>query len=329
MKCLLPSGLALCLAFALATSLRADDDLRRYQQSLREQGFFYGQADGKPSEETTQAVRRFQIRNSLPVTGTLDAATRRAIESNVEGPRGARPAPANPDNPEPRMPSEVVVDPTPARKTKPLTPRPGATPAPTRPATSPPPSSRYENDPAPTAAPTPRAPAVRPPTAAPGEEIGRPGERFAGPASPIFIGGPYESAPPFVQSSILGRVQVALAQRGFYQGDTSGRAGPRTQQAVRDFQASSGLRMSGRLDAPTLRALGIAGPVYDRGVDAGRAERPRRPRNDAPYLGRGVYEGRIVDESAPAPRPRRSGPVEPEVFEEDEVAEGVIEPGPR
>lgn len=335
MKCLLPSSLALCLAFACVSPLRADDDLRRLQQALREQGFFYGKADGSPSEETTQAVRRFQIRNSLPVTGTLDAATKRAIESNVEGPRSStKPVPANPDNPEPRLPSEVVVDPTPARKPKPPAanpPRPSATPAPPRAAT-PPPSSRYENDPAPTAAPTPRAPIARPPVAepAPGQEIGRPGESPGGPTSPIFIGGPYESAPPFVQSSVLGRVQVALAQRGFYQGDTTGRAGPRTQQAVRNFQASTGLRMSGRLDAATLRALGIAGPVYERGgPPADRGARPSR-RSAAPYLGGGVYEGRIVDErEAPGPRPRRSAPAAPEVVEEDEVLEGTIEPPPR
>lgn len=339
----LPAGLALFLATAL--TLTADDDLRRYQQALRDQGFYYGQVDGKASDETNQAIRRFQIRNALPVNGNLDAATKKAIDSNVDGASPSRPAstpppaaprrPVNPDNPDTPVPSEVIIAPTP-KPAKPAAPRPSATP---------PARGRYDNDPPPRSAATPAPkrpeadPAARPPArppvdAAPVDEIRRPGEApTARPASPIFIGGPYESAPPFVQSSIIGRVQIALAQQGFYRGETSGRVGPQTQQAVRDFQASTGLRMSGRLDAPTLQALGIEPPVYGRPSADRPSRRAPRPREDAPYLGRGVYEGRIVDgaDDGAVERPRRRAPgvrpAPPTVIEEDEEMEEPDEPG--
>lgn len=293
MKRLLP----VCLA-SLATltlTLRADDETRRYQQALRDQGFYYGQVDGGSAEETTHAVRRFQIRNALPVTGKLDAATKKAIEAASEGIPPSK-APATPSAPAPARDPDVTIQPpeaTPAPKVaKPIRPTPpprgrydndpaaGAPSAPTPPA-----RGRYENDPAPgLRRPAPEAPVFE-------------GEAAPRARTPIFIGGPYESAPPFVQGTILSRAQAALAREGFYEGEADGRAGGRTQQAVRDFQASTGLRMSGRLDGPTLNALGIEAPVYE-----GRAPAPRRParppvrRGEAPYLGNGVYEGRIVPE---------------------------------
>ncbi len=50
-----------------------------------------------------------------------------------------------------------------------------------------------------------------------------------------------------------------LRAAGFYSGPIDGRFGPRTSQALKDFQRSKGLRMTGRIDNRTERALMAAG----------------------------------------------------------------------
>ncbi len=74
------------LSFAVALGLlicagtsRADEALRRVQQALHDQGFYYGQIDGTPGDETTHAINRYQIRNGLAVTGQLNDETIRSI----------------------------------------------------------------------------------------------------------------------------------------------------------------------------------------------------------------------------------------------------------
>lgn len=54
---------------------RADDATRSLQQTLKEQGFYYGRVTGDKSPETTAAIRRYQIRNGLKVTGELNEET--------------------------------------------------------------------------------------------------------------------------------------------------------------------------------------------------------------------------------------------------------------
>ena len=71
--------LAVILTFSGAGISRADEALKRVQQSLRDQGFYYGAIDGSPGDETTQAIRRYQIRNGLAVTGQLTDETRNSI----------------------------------------------------------------------------------------------------------------------------------------------------------------------------------------------------------------------------------------------------------
>ena len=75
-----------------AGSARADEALRHVQQSLRDQGFYYGTIDGAPGDETTHAIRRYQIRNGLAVTGQLNDETIKSIdrnESSVTKPGGS------------------------------------------------------------------------------------------------------------------------------------------------------------------------------------------------------------------------------------------------
>ncbi len=51
------------------------------------------------------------------------------------------------------------------------------------------------------------------------------------------------------------QVQEDLRAAGFYHGPIDGRMGPRTSQALKDFQHAKGLQVTGRLDSRTERAL--------------------------------------------------------------------------
>ncbi len=60
-------------------TIRADQTTSEVQQVLKEQGFYYGDVDGKKSADTTAAIRRYQIRNGLQITGEIDAETLRSL----------------------------------------------------------------------------------------------------------------------------------------------------------------------------------------------------------------------------------------------------------
>ena len=71
----------LCFVFTLcAISLvRADQTIRSLQQTLKSQGLYYGAVTGDKSAETTAAIRRYQIRNGLQVTGEINEETLRSV----------------------------------------------------------------------------------------------------------------------------------------------------------------------------------------------------------------------------------------------------------
>ena len=71
----------LCFVVMLcAVSLvRADQAIRSLQQTLKNQGFYYGAVTGDKNAETTAAIRRYQIRNGLPVTGEINEETLRSV----------------------------------------------------------------------------------------------------------------------------------------------------------------------------------------------------------------------------------------------------------
>jgi len=52
------------------------------QGRLMDLGFFAGPADGKMSDDLSEAIRRFQQRHGLDVTGALDESTRHAIQQD-------------------------------------------------------------------------------------------------------------------------------------------------------------------------------------------------------------------------------------------------------
>jgi peptidoglycan hydrolase-like protein with peptidoglycan-binding domain len=52
-------------------------------------------------------------------------------------------------------------------------------------------------------------------------------------------------------------VQQALKDKGHDPGDVDGKMGPKTQQALRDYQQKEGLKATGRLDGETASKLGV------------------------------------------------------------------------
>jgi peptidoglycan hydrolase-like protein with peptidoglycan-binding domain len=71
------------LAMALAQLAQADTTVQQAQEELKEQGYYFGQINGEKNADTTAAIRRFQIRSGLPVTGELDEQTLRTLHSGT------------------------------------------------------------------------------------------------------------------------------------------------------------------------------------------------------------------------------------------------------
>jgi peptidoglycan hydrolase-like protein with peptidoglycan-binding domain len=104
--------------FAIYSAARADQAIESAQQKLTEQGFYYGEINGKKDGDTTAAIRRYQIRNGLPITGEIDAATQRSLgltskPAPTPRPRStATPGPTPPDyRPESPAPRDPAVRP--------------------------------------------------------------------------------------------------------------------------------------------------------------------------------------------------------------------------
>jgi peptidoglycan hydrolase-like protein with peptidoglycan-binding domain len=207
------------LAFVCASPLvaRADQTTSSVQQALKDQGFYYGDITGQKNADTTAAIRRYQIRNGLQITGEIDAETLRSLGVRSGGAPApvARPnATPEPENDEDRGQSaDVPTEEEPVNR-----------------APQPPPASGYSG-------PGPRGP--RPET------------------SEVFAGTPYEIAPPDLQRHVIVGAQTLLARAGFYRSGIDGNFGPGTAAAIRAFQSRSGLPADGRLNMETLAALGL------------------------------------------------------------------------
>jgi peptidoglycan hydrolase-like protein with peptidoglycan-binding domain len=91
------------LAIALVQVTRADSTVQEAQQELKEQGYYFGQISGEKDADTTAAIRRFQIRSGLPITGELDEQTLRTLRSGT----ASSSAPTNTPQPERRENNET------------------------------------------------------------------------------------------------------------------------------------------------------------------------------------------------------------------------------
>ena len=231
--------LPLLLASALLISFAAaNEQLSDVQSALKGQGFYYGEADGKENAETGAAIRRYQIRNGLAVTGKLNAETLGALGL---GGKNAPPAETKPAPVERPMPQQVNPPPSNAKN-----------PAPDL--NEPPPKRGREILRAPaiteeTPRPTPRVVPEDPAIVSPPRAIPAP---VYTPFSTIFRGTPYEDAPREVQLDTLRRAQSHMAERRYYRGPLDGIPGPATSEAIFSYQEAYSLRRTGRLDLDTL-----------------------------------------------------------------------------
>ena len=282
-KLFLAVALGLIGCVAVTGTLRADEALRKIQQSLRDQGFYYGPIDGAPGDETSHAIQRYQIRNGLAVTGQLNAETTASINrtgasvAKNSGSNGGTISGDSSSADEDRRYAQGGGDAAPTSR---VTPAPAYRPAPARPA---PDEGADTNDAQPGHAPDGR-PDLR---VAP--DAGGPPRNGVAPSAALtalFARSPFEFAPPPVQTDILRRAQAILLRDGFYDGEANGRPNPVTFEALTNFQGVNHLPHSGRLDVETLARMGL--------LPNRRPMGPRGAYNDprqGPYP---VYEGRVT-----------------------------------
>ncbi len=275
-----------------AAPLRADEALRRVQQSLRDQGFYYGPTDGSPGDETNQAVRRYQIRNGLPVTGQLDDETKRSIEQTGNsvppaasnrngGGAGERTAPARPNPPPNRAASSPAYQ------------RPTVRPLPEDDRRD---DAREGDEPGPIPRPQERnarpdlrgGPGPLPPSSDDGGGLPRNAVLPSARLSALFAGTPFEFAPPPVQADVLKRAQGILTREGFYDGAVNGAPSELTTDALTNFQGVNRLRKTGRLDVSTLGTMRLL-PGRQALAPQGRED------DEGPHRGPNIiFEGRIA-----------------------------------
>lgn len=208
--------------FLFTCTLHADSLTASVQQKLKDQGFYYGAVNGAKDSETVAAVRRYQIRNGLKVTGEVDAETQRSLGMAATNGSKQQPtvaAAGAPDSNQARVQSPRST-PTPAISSE-------------QQASAPQPDGEMN----PGYVPGPRG--LRPET------------------SGFFAGTPFEVAPPDVQRRVIIGAQTMLARSGFYRSGVDGVCGPGTQAALRIYQSRAGLMPSGLLDMDTLAALGL------------------------------------------------------------------------
>jgi peptidoglycan hydrolase-like protein with peptidoglycan-binding domain len=217
---LMRNALLVFLGLWMATPLWADDLTRALQQRLKDQGFYYGEVNGQGGDETTSAVRRYQIRHGLKVTGQPNDETLHAL--GLTSSSSSRPVPGYQDDQVPPIGKPNQRD----YRSFP---------------------DQYDEQQIPQSeAPEDYNQMRPPPVLAPGSVTSLPR---------LFAGTLYQGSPPQVQENVLYAVQGELMRRGLFRGAIDGQLGPATLEAIVRLQQYEGLRVSGRLDNPTLDDL--------------------------------------------------------------------------
>lgn len=215
-----------------------DDQLSRVQEQLKEQGFYYGTVDGEFGGETSAAIKRYQIRNGLEVTGTLTQETLKAL--NVGGGTPSRQVQTRqPVSTPPVASSKKSINDTDReflqQQGGPVNPPPGEQPPVQQQAPPPPPQDPHYV----------AQPVEIPPQAT----------EISSEYAVLFRRTPYENAPIDLQQETLKRAQWRLVHERFYDGAVDGIPGPGTSQAIVMFQGIYRLPQTGRLDINTLGAM--------------------------------------------------------------------------
>lgn len=104
--------LFLVATLCAAGLVHADQRIESVQETLKEQGFYYGNVTGERSVETTAAIRRYQIRNGLQVTGDINQETLRSLGSSSNSAAApeaiSKPATAPPNSVPPDASSHIA-----------------------------------------------------------------------------------------------------------------------------------------------------------------------------------------------------------------------------
>jgi peptidoglycan hydrolase-like protein with peptidoglycan-binding domain len=223
------------LFLASLTTGRADPAVAKAQQVLKDEGFYYGQVTGEKNADTNAAIRRYQIRNGLQITGELDEQT---LQSLRKAPVAAASPPAPLASPVARTtPVKSEAD-----------------------------SSERQDD---NARETNSANSIAPQPyeASPPQERETPmvyPGRAVPPEGGIFRGTPYETAPPEMQRKVIIDAQRILARRGLFKYQADGVFGSDLEFSLRAYQSRVGLRPTGRLDLETLAALELLPGTHER-----------------------------------------------------------------
>jgi len=199
--------------------MRADQLVESVQQSLKDEGFYYGQVDGDMNANLTAAIRRYQIRNGLQVSGELNDETLQSLGIKSSGLSRGTTTAASPTPAARAMPRESPSDET-------------------QTASPPPQVQPFSNAP-------PQGQQVFPST-----PIG-PANSSGG----VFADTPFQTAPPGVQRNVIVSAQIALARYGLYREQIDGIFGPAMELSLRAYQSQTRLPVTGRLDLETLAAL--------------------------------------------------------------------------
>lgn len=235
---------------AICCLARADQVVASVQQKLKDQGFYYGEITGTKDTDTTAAIRRYQIRNGLQITGEINAETQRSL--GLASKPAATPPPRTANTPVPK---------TAVPKTEDLLEEPAAPPS-SRTIPRPPPEELEEDEDeegdAPDYEPAPRSPRLE--------------------GSGLLDGTPFEGAPPDVQRDVIISAQTLLMRQGYYRDEIDGVYGPGMHFALRNYQARYGLRPTGRLDVETLASLSLLPEQRRRTVRRPFHHRMFRPR---------------------------------------------------
>jgi peptidoglycan hydrolase-like protein with peptidoglycan-binding domain len=198
--------------------MRADQLVEGVQQVLKDEGFYYGEVNGDMNANLTAAIRRYQIRNGLQVSGELNDETLRSLGIKSSGSSRPTTKPASPTPAVGAVPSEPRSD-----ETEPASP----------------------------------APPVQPFSNAPQDQQVFPSTPMGPGSSPgtVFADTPFQNAPPGVQRNVIVSVQIVLARSGLYHEHIDGIYGPAMELSLRAYQAQMRLPVTGRLDLETLAAL--------------------------------------------------------------------------
>ena len=233
----------------LVVTAEADETVRAVQDTLKKEGFYYGDVDGLMGEETRAALRRYQIRYGLKVSGEISYETldQLGLRGTVKAPTyvGRAETRATPQPVPIQEQRNVARSETAQYKPRPIaTPTPRPTPRATPPPTSKPPT--YVRN-TPYYSPVPQ-----------GATLAYGGREIRGyPLGTLFYGTPYERAPLAVMRDLVLRAQRFLLSRGYYRGEIDGIVGPGTRNAITEFQAANRFPLTGRLDSLTLGAMGL------------------------------------------------------------------------